>query len=208
MSTAALRFVALVPAAGRSRRMGIEKLTLPYRGRPLIQHVIEAFTGCGQVEEVLVVVPRNNHAVRAVLESIAVTIVLLPEATGQMRETVERGLRWLEHHRSLAPTDAVLIAPGDCVAMTQDVVQAVVEGYRRNPGTLCVPRDHQRRGHPLGLPWSGRKAVYNLPADRGLNWLLRSQPLPVQEIPCSLPPLEDVDTPLDWQRLTGHGCGE
>ncbi len=47
---------AVVPAAGRSERMGRPKLTLPIQGRPMIALVVSALR-LGGVEMVVVVTP-------------------------------------------------------------------------------------------------------------------------------------------------------
>ncbi|HET9095287.1 MAG TPA: NTP transferase domain-containing protein, partial [Candidatus Baltobacteraceae bacterium] len=35
-------FRAVILAAGESKRMGAQKLLMPYRGRPMIEHALEA----------------------------------------------------------------------------------------------------------------------------------------------------------------------
>ncbi|MEZ6078052.1 MAG: NTP transferase domain-containing protein [Pirellulaceae bacterium] len=50
---------AIVPAAGRSRRMGQSKLLLPWRGTTVIEHVIEAWLR-SRVTQVVVVARRDD----------------------------------------------------------------------------------------------------------------------------------------------------
>jgi 2-C-methyl-D-erythritol 4-phosphate cytidylyltransferase len=54
-----MRVVALIPAAGRGRRMGSEKpkAILPLGGIPLLTHTLREFEACPQVDEILVLVP-------------------------------------------------------------------------------------------------------------------------------------------------------
>jgi len=47
--------VAVVVAAGSSRRMGFDKLTASLLGRPLITHALEAFQRCGDVDAIVLV---------------------------------------------------------------------------------------------------------------------------------------------------------
>jgi len=57
-----MRVVALIPAAGRGRRMGSEKpkAILPLGGIPLITHTLREFEACRQVDEILALVPAEE----------------------------------------------------------------------------------------------------------------------------------------------------
>ena len=54
-----MRVVALIPAAGRGRRMGgdIPKASLSLGGIPLLRHTLKKFEACPQVDEILPLVP-------------------------------------------------------------------------------------------------------------------------------------------------------
>ena len=47
--------VALIVAAGSSRRMGFDKLFAPLGGRPLITHSLAAFSACADVDQIVLV---------------------------------------------------------------------------------------------------------------------------------------------------------
>ncbi|HMP05911.1 MAG TPA: NTP transferase domain-containing protein, partial [Lacipirellulaceae bacterium] len=55
------RSFAIVPAAGRSVRMGAPKLLLPVAGRPLIDHVLAAWSA-SRSTRIVVVVRGDDHA--------------------------------------------------------------------------------------------------------------------------------------------------
>ena len=46
---------AIIVAAGRSRRLGFDKLTAPLDGRPVLAHALEAFENCRSVDAILLV---------------------------------------------------------------------------------------------------------------------------------------------------------
>lgn len=54
-----MRVVAIIPAAGRGRRMGgeIPKTSLSLGGIPLLRHTLQKFEACTRVDEVLPLVP-------------------------------------------------------------------------------------------------------------------------------------------------------
>src|SRR5512141_1617704 len=51
-----MKVVAILLAAGSSRRFGGDKLRAPYRGRPLVEHALGALAGCAGLAETLLVV--------------------------------------------------------------------------------------------------------------------------------------------------------
>ena len=57
-----MRVVALIPAAGRGRRMGGEKpkAFLPLGGIPILSHTLQKFEACLQVDEILPLVPEEE----------------------------------------------------------------------------------------------------------------------------------------------------
>jgi 2-C-methyl-D-erythritol 4-phosphate cytidylyltransferase len=60
----------VIVAAGRSERMGgVDKLLAPLAGRPLLSYAIDAFMGCGDIDEVIVVASEENRSAVEVLTS-------------------------------------------------------------------------------------------------------------------------------------------
>jgi 2-C-methyl-D-erythritol 4-phosphate cytidylyltransferase len=57
-----MRVVALIPAAGRGRRMGSPKTKalLPLGGIPLLTHTLQKFAACSQVDEIFALVPEGD----------------------------------------------------------------------------------------------------------------------------------------------------
>src|SRR4051812_44303307 len=102
---------AVVPAAGRSERMGRPKLILPLGGSTVIAGLIRALRG-GGAEEVVVVAPPADFAGADVLIDEATRagalVVVADSATADMRASVELGLDRLG--RGPAPS-SVLLAP-------------------------------------------------------------------------------------------------
>ena len=91
--------LAVVPAAGHSSRMGRPKLALPLGDRTVLEHVVAALRDGGAAHVVVVIGPHVPELV-PLAESAGADVCRLPEATADMRATVEHGLRWLEdRHR-------------------------------------------------------------------------------------------------------------
>src|SRR5437868_3233433 len=94
---------AIVPAAGRSQRMGSAKLLLSWGERTVIETVIDAWRA-SRVAKVIVVVHPADHEV-ATLARQAGAEVVMPEAPPpDMRSSVLRGLEYVA--ATLAPSPA------------------------------------------------------------------------------------------------------
>jgi molybdenum cofactor cytidylyltransferase len=195
---------AVVPAAGRSVRMGRPKLALPFRGRTVLENVIVTLH-VGGVEQVLVVVGPHVPELAPLARAAGADVCRLADETPDMRATVHRGLNWLEEHLHPRPDDAWLLAPADHPALDADVVRQLCVAYARQPGqTILMPTYERRRGHPTLVEWRHVAGIRAMPAGQGLNVYFRAHAEETLELPMtSANVLCDLDTPEDYDRLRG-----
>lgn len=201
--------VAVVPAAGRSTRMGRPKLTLPLGDRTVLEHVVAALRD-GGARHVVVVIGPHVPELCTLAVSAGTDVYALPEPTPDMRTTVEAGLRWLEERYRPRPTDAILLAPGDHPAFNANVVHALCEAYLRRPSrSIVIPVHAGRRGHPVLIAWRHVPGIRDLPPDRGINSYLRDHAAATQELPIAeAGVLFNLDTPADYDSLRGATAGQ
>jgi molybdenum cofactor cytidylyltransferase len=192
---------AIVPAAGRSARMGRPKLLLPIFGRTLIGHVVTALLEGGADRVVVVAPPEDSEegpAVARAAQDAGAFVVAPGERPAEMRDSIEIGLAAAAKP---AVPDRVLLSPGDAAGMTSAVVAAVVEESHRQPEKIVVPRCGARRGHPLVLPWSLAAQITSLPSGQGVNALLgRHQSLVVEVALGEAHIADDIDSLDDFRR--------
>jgi molybdenum cofactor cytidylyltransferase len=193
---------AVLPAAGKSTRMGRPKLLLPLGGRTVLEHVLTALRQAG-VDHVLVVVGPHVPELAAVATQAGAHVCALTEETPDMRATVERGLRWLEEQLQPQPEDAWLLCPADHPTLDPAVVRQLLAEQANQPaGTIFIPSFGGRRGHPALIGWRHVAGIRELPAGVGLNVYLRQQAAVTREVPvASADVLWDLDTPEDYARL-------
>ena len=98
------RTFALIPAAGRSRRMGRPKLALPLGQNTVLEAVIAAVRAAS-VHAVLVVLGPDSQDLQVLAEKAGATVLTLPTDTPHMRATIEQGLQWLEERHRPQPDD-------------------------------------------------------------------------------------------------------
>jgi CTP:molybdopterin cytidylyltransferase MocA len=88
------RTFALIPAAGKSSRMGKLKLGLPLGERSILECVLDAMKQAGMAERLVVVGPEAAELTRLV-EKAGAHCFRLSEETPDMQATVLQGLAWL-----------------------------------------------------------------------------------------------------------------
>jgi molybdenum cofactor cytidylyltransferase len=197
---------AVVPAAGRSERMGRPKLTLTLGGETVIARVVAALRA-GGADPVVVVVPPTDAPGATMLageaEEAGAVVVVPPERPIDMRASFEHGLDRLA--RGPAP-EAVLLAPADSPGITSGLVARVIDGVRGAPGSIIVPTVGGRRGHPIALPWDLAQEVRGLPLGAGINALVALHAAEVVAIEVADEgAVADLDTPEDYRRWQDGG---
>ncbi len=194
--------VGLIPAAGRSRRMGQPKLALPVAGKTVIEHVVGTLHQAG-VNPVLVVLGPHVADLAGPARSAGASVLLLPWPTPDMRATVQRGLDWLEE--ALHPPEDWdwLLAPGDHPTLEIEVIQQLLAQRRAHPEKeIFVPVHAGRRGHPTLIRWRLALGLSDHPAELGVNSYLREHAVVTLEVPVAQASvIEDLDTPEDYARL-------
>ncbi len=192
--------VAIVPAAGRSVRMGQAKLLMPWGGATLIEHVLGAWRG-SRVTATAIVLHPDDHELAEICRSAGVEVVVAESPPPDMKASITLGLRHFEHTRQPSADDVWLVAPGDLPLLESRTIDALLAMHDPTKPTILAPIDPAgKRSHPVLFPWSLAAAVRELPANQGLKHLLDQHA--VREVSVSwLVPSADVDTPEDYRRL-------
>ena len=186
---------AIVLAAGESRRMGSQKMLLPYGSTTVIAHIADQLLESA-VHEIIVIVGHEGDRVAAELSGRAVSVVSNPDYTTGMLSSVRCGLRALP-----AACRTVLVALGDQPGITSALVNALVSAYEKSEKAILVPLYQGRRGHPLLFAKSYRDEIQTHYDDVGLRGLLRAYPDEVlEEKVDTAAVLSDMDYPEDYRR--------
>jgi molybdenum cofactor cytidylyltransferase len=192
---------ALVPAAGRSTRMGRNKLLLELGGERVLARVVAALRGGGASRIVVVAPPvsaSDGPAVAALARDCGAEVVIPPEQPPEMRDSIELGLAALANP---APPDRVLIAPADSPGITAELVSRLLAEAALKPQSILAPGVNGHRGHPLVLPWDIAQTVTSLASGLGLSELVARHGAATIELSSSeLCSDEDLDTPDDFKR--------
>jgi molybdenum cofactor cytidylyltransferase len=189
---------AIVPAAGRSERMGRPKLLVTIGRQTLIGRVASVLRA-GGADRVLVVAPpahsAEGPAVFAEAQAAGAEVIVPLSRPSEMRASIELALARLTHDRT---PQWVILTPGDCPGITPQLVAALIDQAAREPERMIIPVAKGRRGHPIVLPWELAAEIPRLPAGTGVNALVSEHARRLTELTVSSPDVcADLDTPED-----------
>ncbi|MGA8012354.1 MAG: nucleotidyltransferase family protein [Candidatus Acidiferrales bacterium] len=135
---------AIILAGGESRRMGVPKALLPYRGKTFVEHLLEV-TRHPRVGVTRIVVGAHANEIREKLSAHAVEIVVNADwAKGQL-SSIQAGIRSLPD----GGNDGMILAPVDHPIVSAPLVAQLIEQFDSSGKAIVLPTYKGRRGHPL-----------------------------------------------------------
>ena len=187
----------IVPAAGLSRRMGREKILLPFGGATVLETILTSLEAAGARERVAVLRPDLPEAAELARRSGA-RVVFNQRPEEEMLLSIRLGLESLS-----GQADAVFVWPADHPAVSRATLELLAG--RADPARALVPTHEGRRGHPALLGRDLLPEVASIAPQEGLRSLWRSKPECLVEVPVDDPGvLQNIDTPEDYRAATGN----
>lgn len=192
--------VAILPAAGSSRRMGRPKLLLPFRDSTILGSLIQALRG-GGISEIVLVTAAGDETLSAWGAAEGVHVAVNPRPERGMLSTIREGIAALGGGDALARRgEPLVVCPADLPALLPATVRAVLAPA----SPLVVPAYQGRRGHPLVISPALIPEIATLDLDIGLRELLERHPEELRIVAVDDPgAVRDVDTPEEYRALSG-----
>jgi len=185
---------AVVLAAGESRRMGTQKLLLPFGETTVVEAVVAAALG-SRADRVMAVLGADAGEVRRKLETSGISTTVNADYARGMLSSVQAGFKALGED-----AEAAVVMLGDQPFLPTKVVDAVVGAYRASGKGIVIPVFRGRRGHPVLVDMKYRDEVLGLDPADGLRRLMRAHPGDVHEVEAGdADILRDMDTPEDYR---------
>ena len=139
---APLRVATVVLAAGKSQRMGRNKLLLRIGGRTVLDRVLSSVEA-SRVEAVYVVIGHRPEDLVPIVEAHSAEAVLNPDYEEGMTSSFKTGL-------SRVSVDAAFLCLGDQVVLDPVLMDRMIDAMEADPEALIVSPVHEgRRGHPV-----------------------------------------------------------
>lgn len=184
---------AVVPAAGLSRRMGREKVLLPFGRSTILGTVLSKLAAAG-VERVVVVVRPDLAEAAAEAEAAGAGVVVNRHPEGEMLESIRLGVAALP-----ASVDAFFVWPADHPAVLASTLDRLAGRAAR--GKVVLPVFRGKRGHPALVGSDLAGGIAGVSGREGLRRLWRDRADAVEEVAVEDPGvLENLDDPEAYER--------
>jgi molybdenum cofactor cytidylyltransferase len=190
-----LNISAILLGAGESKRMGKDKLSLPWGRKTILEHCLQTLLRSRVKEVILVVNDRTEMIVRHWSKK-RVKAVVNPDYRKGMSSSIRCGLKVLD-----PKSDGILISLGDQPFIRTRTINALIGAFGRAEGKIIVPSFRGRRGHPVIFHRKYEEELLRLRGDAGGKTIMMKHPEDVRIIPVkSEGVLRDIDTWEDYKK--------
>jgi molybdenum cofactor cytidylyltransferase len=163
-------------AAGKSERMGQNKLLLPFGGRTVIQRTLDSLLS-SRAGEVIVVLGNKAQEINASIGSRRALSVLNPNFAKGMSTSLITGLGMVSVQATY-----VIVALGDQPLITSRVYNQLIEAALNSGKGIIIPVCKGERGNPIVISTRFRAELLAQTGDIGGRELLKSHPADVLEV--------------------------
>jgi len=186
---------AVVLAAGGSRRMGTQKMLLPFRGTTIIGSVVQAAVEAS-LDGIVVVLGADRDLVRGAFGSSPVTLAVNERWERGMLSSVQTGFEALPQAAA-----AAVVMLGDQPFVKPETVDELVARYRETRRGIVLPVHGGRRGHPVLIDLKYKAEIIALGPEATLREIVQAHADDALEVEIEDPDiLRDIDTPEDYGR--------
>jgi molybdenum cofactor cytidylyltransferase len=188
---------AIVLAAGLSKRMGTNKMLLPWGQTTVIEKVISSLTDAG-LSDIYVVTGGAGAVLRKLLQGSNVKFIFNKDyANGEMLISIQIGLKALRNE-----VEAVLIVLGDQPQIEPQVVMEIVARFQATRQAIIVPSYKMHRGHPWLLGKTFWEEILSLKPPLTLRDFLNDHKEIINYLIINTPSiLQDLDTQEDYSQF-------
>ncbi len=194
--SAKTRIAGVVLAAGDSSRMGRPKQTLPFRGKTVLEAVVDTALR-SSLARVVVVLGHRAAELSALLAGRDAGLVTNADYLKGQSSSTKLGLQAVRDD-----ADAALFLLGDQPLVSLATIESLLEAYRQQPSPIIQPVFEGRRGNPVLF---GRETFAHFAAladDQGARSLFKIFGERVRKIAVPDPYIHfDIDTEADYLLL-------
>ncbi len=186
-----LKISAILLGAGESKRMGGDKLSLPWGRQTVLEHCLKALLNSEATEVVVVLRPRDKMF-KGLSRNRNVKTVVNPFFKRGMSTSIRRGLRMIH-----PDSQGVMIALGDQPSLKTRTINALIHVFGQRKEGIIFPSFQGRMGHPVIFSKKYKKELLGLKGDVGGRSIIEKHPEDIRRVPVkSLGVVRDIDT---WQ---------
>ncbi len=191
------RVAGVILAAGAGLRFGGLKQLVPWKGRPLVQHVIATALGCAVLDRIVLVLGCGAEAILPAIQPVAgrVQIVRNDAWSAGQSTSLHAALHAIAQDERTVSAAVFLL--GDQPDSAPDVIDGLVAAYQRTRADLVVPYYRGQRGNPVLFDRRTFAALHALTGDTGGRALLNDPTWSRAMVEFTGSSPRDIDTPAD-----------
>lgn len=155
------RVAGVVLAAGGSTRYGRPKLLEPWRGEPIIRHVVRAAVASGLAPLVVVLGDQGDAVAEALRDLPGKRLVNQDWAQGQST-SLRVGLRAVE-----SLSEGAIFLLGDMPLVKPELIRKLVERHAATLAPIVLPWAEDRRGNPVLFDRGTFASLHEITGDTG-----------------------------------------
>jgi molybdenum cofactor cytidylyltransferase len=191
---------AVVLAAGKSERMGQNKLFLSLNGKALIDNILDAVAAAGIDEQVIVLGHKPEPVIEAIKPRLRTLKIAVNEDYEQgMTSSFQKGLEALPH------VDAAFLVLGDEPIFDPNILKLMVQQMENSQGKALIvsPIHKGKKGHPLLFHRQLFAEILNLKNPQTIRDIVHRYADRLLTIEAPQWTIMDIDTPEDYARISG-----
>ncbi len=194
-----MKISGVVLAAGKSSRMGRNKLLLPYKGHTIVEEVLVQISNA-DLDEIMIITGYENDKIEAVIEKrFGDRIGFVYNAKYELgrAESIKRAVENVSEE-----TDALLFMVGDKPIVKTDLLNRALEEFKRKSPSILYVMAPEGRGHPIIFSKKMFGELLELTGDTVGNELIEKYKNDTIELADGKIQV-NIDTMEDYEGLTG-----
>ncbi len=187
----------IILAAGQGSRMGGDKVLLPWRGQPLIRHIVDvALASC--LETIYVIVGHQADAVADALDGMPVRIIQNHAYAQGQSTSLTAGVAVLP-----TQTAAALVMLTDQPLLTATVINQLIATFHQTGAPIVAACSGTRRGNPVLFTRTLFPELLAINGDLGARNVIAAHHEELRCVEVASHVLADIDTPEAYKALLG-----
>jgi molybdenum cofactor cytidylyltransferase len=187
---------AVLLGAGESKRMGRDKLSLPWGMKTVFEHCLDVLLR-SEVGEVIVVLNSRIKGMPPPMKERKVRLVSNPYYRKGMSTSIRRGVRAIH-----PDSEGILIALGDQPLLRTKTINALIDAFSERRGDIILPAFRGVWGHPVIFHRRFGKELLRLEGDVGGRSIIERHLKQTRVVRVnSAGVIRDIDTWEDYKRM-------
>lgn len=192
-------FSAVILAAGISKRLGFDKLTVKINGESIIRKATLPFLSAG-IGKVFVVTGVEPRRILGEFEKLPVKCIENKNYSLGMSTSVKAALPFIKD------AEGVFFHLGDKPFLDEKILYTMVDVHQKQTNKIIVPVFDGKKGHPVFINADFyAKEIESLEGDKGLREIIEKHAEDVISINGNEGSIFDIDTIEDIENLKERG---